>query len=124
MLWIAAFNKTAAGIVALLLTAMHMTLLGALLALSPRELYAHGYGLDDQHLGGAIMLIVGGVSYIAGGLYLSGRLISASRETTAAREDRRCSVASAACAYPASDSADSESSPPDGRAYSAESRLQ
>jgi putative membrane protein len=34
-------NRNGAGIVALLLTAMHMTLLGALIALSPRRLYAH-----------------------------------------------------------------------------------
>ena len=66
------------GIVALLLSAMHMTLLGALLALSPRPLYVHPHELppawsplDDQHLGGAIMILVGGVSYLAGGLWLS-----------------------------------------------------
>ncbi|MFN2428347.1 MAG: cytochrome c oxidase assembly protein, partial [Candidatus Binatia bacterium] len=51
----------------------------ALLALSPRALYAHaGHGpaaLDEQHLGGAIMLGVGGVSYLAGGLWLSMRLL-------------------------------------------------
>jgi putative membrane protein len=68
--------RTAAGVVGLLLTAMHMTLLGALLALSPRPLYAHGHGvagltaLEDQHLGGAIMLLVGGVAYLLGGLGL------------------------------------------------------
>jgi putative membrane protein len=60
---------------------MHMTLLGALLALAPRPLYAHGAeyhgltALEDQHLGGAIMLLVGGVSYIAGGLALTVRLL-------------------------------------------------
>jgi putative membrane protein len=75
-------DRRAAGVVALLLTSMHMTLLGALLALPPRVLYEHagrhahhgGPGglspLDDQHLGGAIMLLVGGVSYAAGGLWL------------------------------------------------------
>jgi putative membrane protein len=74
--------RAGAGVVALLLTSMHMTLLGALLALSPRALYAHavvaGTGrtpLEDQHLGGAIMLLVGGVSYLAGGLWLSARLL-------------------------------------------------
>ena len=83
--------RAAAGVVALLLTSMHMTLLGALLALSPRPLYAHaGHGpsaLDEQHLGGAIMLGVGGVSYLAGGLWLSVRLLHlrgpAGREETA-----------------------------------------
>jgi putative membrane protein len=74
-------NRTAAGIVGLLLTAMHMTLLGALLGLTPRPLYAHAgeaYGLtalEDQHLGGAVMLLVGGISYLAGGLGLTARLL-------------------------------------------------
>ena len=68
------------GIVALLLTAIHMTLLGALLALAPRPLYGHlhdpGIGaLDDQHLGGAIMILVGGASYLFGGLCLSWNLL-------------------------------------------------
>lgn len=74
-------NRSAAGIVALLLTAMHMTLLGALLALGPRALYSHAQGLaglsgsDDQHLGGAIMILIGGVSYLVGGLWLMVRLL-------------------------------------------------
>jgi putative membrane protein len=74
--------RAAAGVVALLLTSMHMTLLGALLGLAPRPLYGHGTqgldpagALDEQHLGGAIMLTVGGVSYLAGGLWLSARLL-------------------------------------------------
>lgn len=71
--------RAAAGVVALLLTSMHMTLLGALLALSPRALYAHAAtgtsALDEQHLGGAIMLLVGGISYLAGGLWLSAALL-------------------------------------------------
>lgn len=60
---------------------MHMTLLVALLALTPRPLYLHAGGfsrltpLEDQHLGGAIMLIVGGVSYLAGGLWLTAGLV-------------------------------------------------
>jgi putative membrane protein len=61
---------------------MHMTLLGALLALPPRALYVHaGHPagalppLDDQHLGGAVMLVVGGVSYLAGGLALVAALL-------------------------------------------------
>lgn len=90
LLWLAAFGgdvgqrseRTGAGIVALLLTSMHMTLLGALLALPTRPLYphcAHAPGsldpLQDQHLGGAIMLVVGGISYLLGGLWLTGRLL-------------------------------------------------
>jgi putative membrane protein len=69
-------NRIATGVVGLLLTSMHMTLLGALLALAPRPLYLHSdiysefISLEDQHLGGAIMLLVGGVSYLCGGLCL------------------------------------------------------
>ena len=92
-LWLSAFGgddaaagkRSAAGVVGLLLTAMHMTLLGALLALSPRPLYAHlgeqatvfaGFTpLADQHLGGAIMLIVGALAYLSGGLWLTVRLL-------------------------------------------------
>lgn len=92
LVWLSAFggdplrsaNRSGAGILGLLLTAMHMTLLGALLGLAPRPLYGnHGIaGLDplqDQHLGGAIMLLVGGVSYLLGGLRLTTKLIE-SRE--------------------------------------------
>ena len=75
-------NRRAGGIVALLLTAMHMTLLGALLALSQRPFYAHpdagheSAALDDQHLGGAIMLLVGGLSYLVGALGISWNLLN------------------------------------------------
>lgn len=89
LLWLSAFggsrhlesNRAAAGVIALLLTMMHMVLLGALLALSPRPLYAHAAShlrltpLEDQHLGGAIMLVGGGISYLMGGLWLSFRLL-------------------------------------------------
>jgi putative membrane protein len=74
-------NRSAAGVVGLLLTAMHMTLLGALLALTPRPLYAHVDGssgltpLADHHLGGAIMLLIGGVSYLLGSLWLMVELL-------------------------------------------------
>jgi putative membrane protein len=75
-------GRSAAGVVALLLTSMHMTLLGALLALAPRDLYGHHLDpgsaarrLDDQELGGAIMLLVGGASYLLGGLVLMRRLL-------------------------------------------------
>jgi putative membrane protein len=75
------------GILALLLTATHMTLLGALIALSPRALFAHD-GHDhlptgavppppvaDQELGGVLMLAVGGTAYLAGGLLLLAELL-------------------------------------------------
>jgi cytochrome c oxidase assembly factor CtaG len=58
---------------------MHMTLLGALLSLSPCPLYGAGevtcFGavLDagqDQQVGGVVMLLVGAVVYLAGGISL------------------------------------------------------
>lgn len=94
LVWVAAFGgaperrgeRASAGIVGLLLTAMHMTLLGALLALAPRPLYGHVAGdaaarlwgltaLEDQHLGGALMLAGGGSVYLAGGLALAAGLL-------------------------------------------------
>ena len=86
-LWIAAIGGTreqrrvrsGAGVVALLFTSMHMTLLGALFALGNRVLFHHRAdavaSLADQHLGGAIMLLVGGASYLAGGLWLTAGLL-------------------------------------------------
>lgn len=68
------------GVLALLLTSMHMTLLGALIGLAPGTLYdmAAVAGLpplgltplDDQRVGGILMLAVGGTVYLAGGLWL------------------------------------------------------
>ncbi|HXW07480.1 MAG TPA: cytochrome c oxidase assembly protein [Vicinamibacterales bacterium] len=88
LVWLAAVggrhdrDRHASGVVALLLTSMHMTLLGALIALAPRPLY-HGpadprTALWEQQLGGAIMLLVGGVVYLAGGLWLSARVLRGS----------------------------------------------
>lgn len=93
-LWATSFTQwgerkhalTGAG--ALLLTSIHMTLLGALLALSPRSLYGAGdvtcFGTvlnagQDQQLGGVIMLLVGAIVYLAGGLVLIGRLLEEPR---------------------------------------------
>lgn len=76
--------RRASGIVALLLTTMHMTLLGALIALAPRTLFdTAGFTclgvtvspLTDQHLGGVVMLLVGAGAYLLGGLALLGRLL-------------------------------------------------
>ncbi|MFC3127376.1 cytochrome c oxidase assembly protein [Pseudoroseomonas globiformis] len=85
LLWLAALRpgQGPAGIVALLLTSMHMTLLGVLLTLAPRPLYDHAghaapHGLsamEDQALGGVVMLLVGGAAYLAGGLALAARLL-------------------------------------------------
>jgi putative membrane protein len=74
----------AAGIGALLVTSMHMTLLGGLLLFAPRPLYACAAlctpsamltPLADQQLGGAIMLAVGGSAYLTGGLVLLASIL-------------------------------------------------
>lgn len=67
-----------AGAMTLFFTSMHMTLLGALLALANRPLYPHGGhhdALADQQIGGAIMLAIGAVVYLAGGLTLFARVL-------------------------------------------------
>ncbi len=89
-LWMTAFAvpstriQAASGAVALLFTSIHMTLLGALLALSPRPLYGLAdvtcFGTvlsatQDQQLGGVVMLLIGAVVYLAGGLSLAARLL-------------------------------------------------
>lgn len=94
LVWLTAFGggparreRAAAGIGALLMTSMHMTLLGVLLALADRPLYAHGgadtvFGLtalQDQHLGGVVMLAFGGASYLAGALWLLAGLLRGRR---------------------------------------------
>lgn len=76
--------RRAAGIIALLLTTMHMTLLGVLIALAPRTLFGTAGSsllgmtlapLHDQQIGGVVMLLVGGGSYLLGGLALLFRLL-------------------------------------------------
>lgn len=93
--WLSAFGgplprsrgRAAAGIIGLLLTSMHMTLLGALLALAPRTLFNHHHStsgmspLEDQHLGGAVMLVVGGIAYLAGGLWLTVAVVKQEKLT-------------------------------------------
>ena len=90
-LWVSCLRqgREGPGAFALLLTSVHMTLLGALLALSPRPLYGTDavtcFGVvlgagQDQQLGGVVMLIIGAVSYLAGGLFLLARLLG-SRNT-------------------------------------------
>lgn len=77
-------NAALGGAMALFFTSMHMTLLGALLSLSPRPLYEGHHGGDgwlglsplaDQQLGGVVMLAIGGVVYLAGGLILMARVL-------------------------------------------------
>jgi putative membrane protein len=88
-LWIACFGhagdqrpqRAGAGVLAMLLTSIHMTLLGVLLSVTTRPLYAaHHHGgdaLDGQHVGGIVMLLVGGAVYLAGGVALAARLLRA-----------------------------------------------
>lgn len=99
LLWWTAFaapgdrRHAAAGAGALLLTSIHMTLLGALLALSPRPLYGAGevtcFGAvlsagQDQQVGGVVMLLVGAAVYLAGGLALARRLVGEGPRTRGA----------------------------------------
>jgi putative membrane protein len=88
VLWLACIGERdggrAAGVFGLLFTSMHMTLLGALLALAPRALYGHAHhvsgslsAVDDQNLGGVVMLAAGGAVYLIGGLILMARLLNA-----------------------------------------------
>jgi putative membrane protein len=86
-LWLSCFGgamsgreeRRLSGTFGLLFTSMHMTLLGALLTLSPRPLYGDGevscFGIPltpaaDQQVGGVVMLLVGAVVYLTGGVAL------------------------------------------------------
>lgn len=85
LLWSAVLapGQRAAGIGALLLTSMHMTLLGALIGLAPRPLYpSMDHGMADQQLGGVVMLMVGAASYFIGGLAMLAGLLRAGSKTT------------------------------------------
>lgn len=95
LLWIAALGggarhdraRIAAGALALLLTATHMALLGVLFATSNRVLYPHAgataHALQEQQLGGVLMLAIGGVAYLLGGLALLRRLLRGQGSATA-----------------------------------------
>lgn len=85
LVWLVAFSGPAlAGAMTLFFTSMHMTLLGALIGLATRPIYpghSHGTGwlgldtVNDQQLGGVIMLAIGGVVYLGGGLVLAARIL-------------------------------------------------
>jgi putative membrane protein len=92
-LWLAALGgvraarrrRVLSGVAGLWLTSMHMTLLGALIALSPRLLYgAHGAAspgaLTDQHVGGLVMIFAGGAIYLFGGVGLARDALSSRKE--------------------------------------------
>ena len=69
-------DRPLAGAGGLLLTSMHMTLLGALIVLAPRDLYSAICGtapdLDGQRIGGMLMLAIGTPVYLVAGLALTG----------------------------------------------------
>jgi putative membrane protein len=78
-------NHAASGAAALLLTSIHMTLLGALLSLSQRSLFGEGQvtcfgvvldGEQDQQIGGIVMLLIGAIVYLAGGMYLVAKILT------------------------------------------------
>lgn len=101
LVWIACLGRGARGprgqsllgTLGLLLTSIHMTLLGALIAFAGRPLYPHAlsglHGTDidplaviaDQQFGGIIMLLMGGAAYLAGGVVLMARLFRQTGET-------------------------------------------
>jgi putative membrane protein len=90
-------GRRLAGAFGLLFTSMHMTLLGALLALSPRALYGVGdvtcFGftfspLVDQQAGGVIMLLVGAAVYLAGGVSLLATTLNSGVPETPRRSGR------------------------------------
>ena len=83
LLWLSVFGgatagrrkRRSAGVAALLMTSMHMTLLGTLITLAPRPLYGHGHGhgidtLADQQVAGIVMLLGAATTYVAGGVWL------------------------------------------------------
>ena len=73
-----------AGAGGLLLTSMHMTLLGALLVLAPRDIYADICGtapdLSGQQIGGMLMLAIGTPVYLIAGLWLTGQALQERRQ--------------------------------------------
>lgn len=98
LVWGAALQKgqELAGAVALLLTSMHMTLLGALIVLSPAPLYLctlePGLALDDQRLGGVLMLLIGTSAYLVGGLALVRKALAPERASAASASARPTTV--------------------------------
>lgn len=94
LLWFACLRpgSEATGAFGLLLTSVHMTLLGALLSLSSRALYRTGEvtclgatltAEQDQQFGGVVMLLVGAAVYLAGGVALLARMLNVPTEARA-----------------------------------------
>ena len=101
LLWLAAIGgdheqrrvRAGGGVAALLFTSMHMTLLGALFTLANRPLFQHttaesvGHAAADQQLGGVIMLLVGGASYLIGGLWLTALALRSAPARSTPRQE-------------------------------------
>ncbi|MGK6311697.1 cytochrome c oxidase assembly protein [Neorhizobium sp. DT-125] len=90
-------ERRLSGTVGLLFTSMHMTLLGALLSLSPRPLYGEGevtcFGVTltaaaDQQAGGVVMLLVGAAVYLAGGVALLAQTLNSGTPGSLERSGR------------------------------------
>lgn len=83
LVWLAVLHpgRDLAGAGGLLLTSMHMTLLGALLLLAPSPLYPAGIcgSLADQQSGGMVMLGIGTPVYLLAGLALVARALRQER---------------------------------------------
>jgi cytochrome c oxidase assembly factor CtaG/cytochrome c2 len=92
-------GRTGLAIIYLFTTALHTSLLGALLSSADTPLYAayNAAGtaqwgmtpLEDQQLGGIIMWVPGGIPYVLAGLLLSLRWMKASGMRTRERERAR-----------------------------------
>ncbi|HEX7075168.1 MAG TPA: cytochrome c oxidase assembly protein [Hyphomicrobiaceae bacterium] len=74
----------AIGGLALVLTFVHMAMLGLLIGIAPELIYepsiclgAFGFDpLEDQHFGGSLMAVVGGTPYLIAGIFLLNKFIS------------------------------------------------
>jgi len=79
-------GERAVGGLAMLVTSMHMAMLGVLLVVAPALLYAPqfclgAFGLDplaDQQLGGGLMALLGALPFVLGGAWLAARLAAQS----------------------------------------------
>lgn len=88
--WMVSFSgrsriATGIGALILLMTFVHMAMLGVLFTLAPIVIYAPDVsrgafglgGLADQRLGGALMAVGGSASYLAGGTWLMYKFLAA-----------------------------------------------